>query len=129
MNRAGPARYLPEVLARACIVQPRLNYSSRRPRLNEFYQKGCQEKSSASTGGREDFGLEIQPTAVSVPPDSLEGFCSGLFAIPVVHLPMVTTPIESGNLASESWCLHVSTKVLSEARGLSLFLVKRGGIA
>src|SRR2546421_6496303 len=97
--------------------------------ISGFYKKGCQEKSSASTGGREDFGLEIQPTAVSVPPDSLEGFCSGLFAIPVVHLPMVTTPIESGNLASESWCLHVSTKVLSEARGLSLFLVKRGGIA
>ena len=29
------------------------------------------------------FCLEIQPTAVSVPPDSLERFCSGLFAIPV----------------------------------------------
>jgi hypothetical protein len=76
------------------------------PILNEFYKKGCQEKSSASTGGREGFGLEIQPTAVSVPPDSLERFCSGLFAIRVVHLLMVTTPIESGNLASESWCLQ-----------------------
>jgi hypothetical protein len=42
--------------------------------VNEFYKKGCQEKSSASTGGREDFGLEIQPTAVSVPPDSFERF-------------------------------------------------------
>jgi hypothetical protein len=40
--------------------------------LNSFLDEGCQEKSSASTGGREDFGLEIQPTAVSVPPDSLE---------------------------------------------------------
>ena len=36
--------------------------------VNEFYKKGCQEKSSASTGGREDCGLEIQPTAVSVSP-------------------------------------------------------------
>jgi hypothetical protein len=42
--------------------------------VNEFYKKGCQEKNSASTGGREDFCLEIQPTAVSVPPDSLERF-------------------------------------------------------
>jgi len=37
MNRAGPARYLPEVLAGACIVQPCLNYSSRWPRLNKWY--------------------------------------------------------------------------------------------
>jgi hypothetical protein len=73
--------------------------------VNEFYKKECQEKSSASTGGREDFGLEIQPTAVSAP-DSLERFCSGLFAIRVVHLLMVMTAIESGNLASESWCLQ-----------------------
>ena len=29
--------------------------------LNEFYKKGCQEKSSASTGGSKLF-LEIQPT-------------------------------------------------------------------
>ena len=66
--------------------------------VNEFYKKRCQEKSSASAGRREGFGLEIQPTAVTVPPDSLERFCSGLFAIPVVHLLMVTTPIES-----ETW--------------------------
>src|ERR1700675_3348077 len=31
--------------------------------VNEFYKKGCQEKNSASTGGR-DFSLEIQPTVV-----------------------------------------------------------------
>jgi hypothetical protein len=30
--------------------------------VNEFYKKGCQEKSFPSTGGREDFSLEIQPT-------------------------------------------------------------------
>jgi hypothetical protein len=44
--------------------------------VNEFYKKGCQEKTSASTGGREDFGLEIQPTAYCAL-DALEGFlCS-----------------------------------------------------
>ena len=34
-------------------------------RVNEFYKKGCQEKSSASTGGEISF-LEIQPTEVSL---------------------------------------------------------------
>src|SRR5260370_37303025 len=43
-------------------------------RFNEFYKKGCQEKSSPSTGRREDCCLEIQPTAVSVPLDLLERF-------------------------------------------------------
>ena len=51
-----------------------------------FYKKGCQEKSSASTGEREDFCLDVQPTAVSVPLGSLERFCSGLFSIPVGFL-------------------------------------------
>jgi hypothetical protein len=32
--------------------------------VNEFYKKECQEKSSSSTGGREDFSLEIQPTSM-----------------------------------------------------------------
>ena len=42
---------------------------------NEFYKKGCQEKSSPSTGGREDFCLEIQPTVCKCPPPiSLRGF-------------------------------------------------------
>jgi hypothetical protein len=31
--------------------------------VNEFYKKGCQEKNSPLTGKREDFCLEIQPTA------------------------------------------------------------------
>src|SRR6202051_1242068 len=30
-------------------------------RLNEFYKKGCQEKSSPSTGGREDFVSRSSP--------------------------------------------------------------------
>jgi hypothetical protein len=29
--------------------------------LNEFYKKGCQEKSSSSTGGREDFVSRSSP--------------------------------------------------------------------
>ena len=32
------------------------------PIVNEFYKKGCQEKTSPLTGKREDFCLEIQPT-------------------------------------------------------------------
>jgi len=34
-------------------------------KVNEFYKKGCQEKSSASTGGEISF-LENQPTEVSL---------------------------------------------------------------
>ena len=51
-------------------------------------KRDVKKKSSASTGGREDFCLDGQPTAVSVPPDSLERFCfcSGLFSIPVGFL-------------------------------------------
>jgi hypothetical protein len=36
--------------------------------LNEFYKKGCQEKSSASTG-RSRFFLEVQPTLFRYPED------------------------------------------------------------
>ena len=42
--------------------------------VDEFYKKGCQEKTSPSTGGREDFCLEIQPTVCKCPPISLRGF-------------------------------------------------------
>jgi hypothetical protein len=38
------------------------------PRVSEFYKKGCQEKSSASTGGSRFF-LEIQPTEFRYPED------------------------------------------------------------
>src|SRR5271156_819487 len=47
-----------------------------RVEVNEFYKKGCQEKTSASTGGREDFGLAIQPTVCKCP-----RFCSRDFAL------------------------------------------------
>ena len=66
------------------------NYSARLrvepecdPQVNEFYKKGCQEKTSPSTGGREDFSLEIQPTDCKCPSIALERFGSGLFALPV----------------------------------------------
>ena len=42
----------------------RVGITCARGRVNEFYKKGCQEKTSASTGGREDFCLEIQPTSL-----------------------------------------------------------------
>ena len=61
--------------------------------VNEFYKKGCQEKTSASTGGREDFGLEIQPTAYCAL-EALEGFslfC--LLFLSRLDLLVVTTPI------------------------------------
>ncbi len=41
--------------------------------LNEFYKKGCQENTSPSTGGQEDFCLEIQPTDCKCPSIALEG--------------------------------------------------------
>src|ERR1035437_1079952 len=44
-------------------------FLSRDPAHCLFYKKGCQEKSSPSTGGREDFCLEIQPTVCSIKRD------------------------------------------------------------
>jgi hypothetical protein len=64
-----------------------------RTQVNEFYKKGCQEKTSASTGGREDFGLEIQPTAYCAL-DALEGFSRFcLLFLSRLDLLVVTTPI------------------------------------
>ena len=40
----------------------RLKTLALRTPVNELYKKGCQEKTSPSTGGREDLCLEIQPT-------------------------------------------------------------------
>jgi hypothetical protein len=108
----------------------RVNPSGIIPQMvNEFYKKRCQEKTSASTGGREDFCLEIQPTAVSVPPIRWRGFA-------LACLPSLWGSSADGDDANRVWKLgkrvlvsSVSTMVLSEARGLSLFLVKRGGIA
>jgi hypothetical protein len=41
--------------------------------VNEFYKKGCQEKSFPSTGGRDSF-LEIQPTDCKRPRFRPRGF-------------------------------------------------------
>jgi hypothetical protein len=48
-----------------------------------FYKKGCQEESSPSTGRREDFCLEIQPTACARgPSDLLERFVLACLPFP-----------------------------------------------
>jgi len=92
-------------------------------------KRDVKKKVSPSTGWREDFCLEIQPTAcVSVPLDSLERFLVACLHIRGFHLPVVTTPIESQTWQADLG-IWVSTMVLLEARGLSLFLVIRGGIA
>jgi len=49
-------------------------------RLDEFYKEGCQEKSFSSTGVREHFCLEIQPTSLSEYPSTCaRGFASEFF--------------------------------------------------
>ena len=64
--------------------------------VNEFYKKGCQEKSSPSTGRREDFCLEIQPTACECAPRFAREVSLWLVChFRGFHLPVVTTPIES----------------------------------
>ena len=94
--------------------------------LDEFYKKGCQEKSSPSTGKRDSFSRS-SPLSVSAL-DFARGVLLWLICPSCgVHLSVVTTPIESRNRASGPG-LGMSTMVLSEARGLSLFLVIRGGI-
>jgi hypothetical protein len=64
--------------------------------VNEFYKKGSQEKTSASTGGREDLCLEIQPTVCKRTPRLAREVLLWLFCHSLgFHLPVVTTPIES----------------------------------
>src|ERR1700694_3516991 len=59
-------------------------------------KRDVKKKTSTSTGGREDFCLEIQPTVVSVPPDSLERFCSGC-------LPSLWSSSADGDDANRVW--------------------------
>jgi hypothetical protein len=85
--------------------------------VNEFYKKGCQEKSSTSTGGEI---LSRDPAHCSF--TSLEKF--GLFAMLVSSSAEgdgCARVRESGKRAGAS----EATTVLSEARGLGLFLVIR----
>jgi len=44
-------------------------------KVNEFYEKGSQEKTSASTGGREDLRLDLQPAVWRS--TRMSGACSG----------------------------------------------------
>jgi len=53
------------------------------PILNELYKKGCQEKTSASTGERAP-GFDLQPTVYVSASRFAPGFCSGRFALAVV---------------------------------------------
>src|SRR3981189_713821 len=93
-------------------------------------RRDVKKKSSASTGGEKILCLDVQPTAVSVPPDSIERFCSGLFAIPCGFIcRWRQRQSRVWKLGKRVLVASVATMVLSEARGLSLFLVKRGGIA
>ena len=70
--------------------------SRRAPSLKESFWRGMSRKSSASTGGREDFGLEIQPTVCKCAPSIRSGGLA-LAGLPFrrFHLLVVTTPIES----------------------------------
>jgi hypothetical protein len=74
----------------------------------EFYKKGCQEKSSPSIGRREDFCLEIQPTAVSVPLDSLESFVVACLPYPWLSSSSGDDANRVLDLASGPWYLGVN---------------------
>src|SRR5438270_9538194 len=90
-------------------------------RVKTFYKKGCQEK-KLRLDRRRDFFLEIQPTEVST---SLEKF--GLLFILVSFSAAGDAAVEFKRAASELVASE-ATMVLSEARGLWLFLVIREGI-
>ena len=92
--------------------------------VNEFYKKGCQDKTSPSTGGMVR-RLDLQPT-VYVNASDRSGFCSERFVLPLVVCRRRQCQSSLRDFASE---IGVVIKVLSEARGLSLFLIIRGGIA
>jgi hypothetical protein len=85
--------------------------------VNEFYKKGCQEKKAP-----------LRPEAEIVSRDPAH--CSFVslkkwFAVHSRKLPCGHRVRKSGKRRLG----FLSTMVLSEARGLSLFLVLRGGIA
>jgi hypothetical protein len=63
--------------------------------LNEFYKKGCQEKSSASTGGERNLVSRSSPLFSYPPPILFERFFAlACLLFPRGHLPVVTMPIE-----------------------------------
>ena len=95
---SSPKRFQPLLRLASTAVSTLFLLAPRRltptKRINEFYKKGCQEKTSASTGG-EIFSLH--PAHCLLCPSILfERFllwpvCSS----PCGHLPVVTTPVES----------------------------------
>ncbi len=58
-------------------------YCRRRNPAMSSIKRDVKKKGSSSTGDREDFSLDIQPTVRKCPSIALEGFCSGLSALPV----------------------------------------------
>ncbi len=88
--------------------------------LNEFYKKGCQEKTRPRPEWR--LFLEIQPHCSFT---SLERF--GLISI-LVSFSARVTMLSSWRERQARRVASEATMVLSEARGLWLFLVIRGGI-
>ena len=59
-------------------------------------KRDVKKKSSSSTGDREDFSLDIQPTVCKCLPITLEGVLLWLVCPSCgFHLSVVTTPIES----------------------------------
>jgi hypothetical protein len=79
-------------------------------------KRDVKKKSSGSTGGEKIFGLDIQPTAVSVPPDWVERFCSGWFAL---SHGLIFRVDDNANRVWKGWQASpgvlVSTMVLWEA--------------
>src|SRR5271170_5026157 len=70
-------------------------------RVNEFYKKGCQEKTSAATGRPRGFCLEIQPTVGFV-------LCSG-FAFPLRFHFLGGDPVHRVlKLGKRNWWLSVN---------------------
>jgi hypothetical protein len=98
--------------------------------ISGFYKKGCQEKKLGLDRRARRF-LSRDPAHCCK--------CAPRFAREVLLCPCLSSLWGSsadGDNANRVWKLgkrvlvsSVSTMVLSEARGLSLFLVKRGGIA
>ena len=67
----------------ATVTAPLLD-STQNPalRLKAFYKKECQEKTSPSTGGREDLSRDPAHCTVRVPHDFAGGFAFELSSIP-----------------------------------------------
>jgi hypothetical protein len=86
--------------------------------VTPFYRRGSQEKYFTDRGKRREIFSRL-PAHVRERGDRNSPSAR-------IHLPGVTTPSVSG--ASKQRGGNVPTTVLSETRGLSLFLVVRGGI-